>query len=36
LGKSIDPADKPKLLKHLSFDSMKANAAVNKQDLVQV
>ena len=36
LGKSIDPADKPKFLQHLSFDSMKTNKAVNKEDFVQV
>jgi hypothetical protein len=36
LGKSINSTDKPHLLKHLSFDSMKSNAAVNKQDFVQV
>ena len=36
LGKSLNPEDKPKLLDHLSFDSMKNNTAVNKQDFVQV
>jgi hypothetical protein len=36
LGKSINSTDMPDLLKHLSFDSMKSNAAVNKQDFVQV
>ena len=36
LGKSIQAKDKPRLLDHLSFDSMKKNAAVNKQDFVQV
>jgi hypothetical protein len=35
LGKSISLVDKPKLLEHLSFDSMKSNKAVNKEDFVQ-
>jgi hypothetical protein len=36
LGKSISSTDKPKLVEHLSFDSMKKNAAVNKEDFVKV
>lgn len=36
LGKSVSPDDKPKFLQHLSFDSMKSNKAVNKEDFVQV
>ena len=36
LGKSIDPEDKPRLLDHLSFKSMKSNKAVNKEDFVPV
>ena len=36
LGKSINLVDKPKLLDHLSFESMKSNKAVNYEDLVQV
>ena len=36
LGKSISSTDKPKLVDHLSFDSMKKNAAVNKEDFVKV
>jgi hypothetical protein len=36
LGKSINLVNKPKLLDHLSFESMKSNKAVNYEDLVQV
>ena len=36
LGKSISSTNKPKLVDHLSFDSMKKNAAVNKEDFVKV
>ncbi len=36
LGKEVSQADLPRLLDHLSFDKMKNNAAVNKQEWIKV